>query len=32
VLESEHVSVADARRLERVLQAAYRVDITERAA
>jgi hypothetical protein len=32
VLESERLSVADARRLERLLQAAYRVDITERAA
>jgi hypothetical protein len=32
VLESERLSVADARRLEHLLQAAYRVDITERAA
>ena len=32
VLESERLSVADARRLERLLQAANRVDITVRAA
>ena len=32
VLESERLGVADARRLERLLQAAYRVDIVERAA
>jgi hypothetical protein len=32
VLASEHVDVADARRLERLLQAAYLVDISERAA
>ena len=32
VLISEEVEVADARRLERLLQAAYLVDITDRAA
>ena len=32
VLTSESLSVADARRLERLLQAAYLVDISERAA
>jgi len=32
VLASETLSVADARRLERLLQAAYLVDIAERAA
>ena len=32
VLLSEEVGAADARRLERLLQAAYLVDITERAA
>ena len=32
VLESDRLNVADARRLERLLQAAYRVDISERAA
>jgi hypothetical protein len=32
VLESERLGVADARRLERLLQDAYRVDITQRAA
>jgi hypothetical protein len=32
VLESERLSLADARRLERLLQAAYRIDIVERVA
>jgi hypothetical protein len=32
VLESERLGVADARRLERLLRAAYRVDTVERAA
>jgi hypothetical protein len=32
VIASESVDVADARRLERLLQAAYLVDISERAA
>lgn len=32
VLESDRLSIADARRLERLLQAAYRIDIMEHAA